>query len=116
MMRFGAGKRENAYAENWTSAASTLSWPVRIAEAGEYLVALAYDAGEASAGGTFALTAAGQTIEATVRANAGQPVSLGSLRLEPGTHTITITPTKVQGPELMRPRHLTLSPAGRWAR
>ena len=114
-LRFGAGKRENAYAENWTSVGSTLSWPVCVTAAADYFVALAYDAEEVSAGGTFTVTAAGQTITGTVRANKGQPiVHAGHIRLEPGTHTITVTPTKIEGPELMRLRYLTLLLVGSW--
>jgi hypothetical protein len=109
---FGQGKRENAYVEQWSSADDAIAWPVRVTEPASFDVALTYDADEASAGGTFQVSIAGQNLPCAVRPGREHTFSAGKVHLEPGSHTIAITPIRIAGAELMRLRTVTLTPAG----
>ena len=109
---FGQGKRENAYVERWSSAADAVTWPVRVTEPASFDVALTCDADGSSAGGSFAVEVAGQTLWGEVQPGREHTFLAGKVHLPPGSHTIAITPVRIAGAELMRLRSVTLTPAG----
>jgi hypothetical protein len=110
-IRFGQGKRENAYVEEWCSADDAVRWPVRATETTHFEVAVTYDAAETSAGGTFDLSLNGHTLRGTVAAGRERTLSLGKVHLPAGSYTMTVTPAQMVGSELMRLRTVTLTPA-----
>jgi hypothetical protein len=114
-IRFGQGKKENAYVEQWTSPGDAIAWAVRVNEAVKYNVTAIYDAETPSAGGTYAVCVAGQTLQASVLAGSNQTQSLGTVQLQAGEHQIRVEPVRIAGGgggELMRLRSLVLTRAG----
>ena len=110
-LRFGAGKTRDAYVENWSNPADSISWTVRLTEAATFRINLVTDAERGSAGSTFVLKAGEQSLAGIVQPGESVSLSLGTLHLKPGTFEIQLLPTKIQGTELMRPRSLLLSSA-----
>jgi len=111
-LRFGQGKKENAYVEQWTTPADYVAWPVRVNEAVKYSVTAIYDAEGQSAGGTYAVTIDGQTLRGAVTAGSNQTQSLGTVQLQPGQYQLRVDPVRIAGAELMRLRSVVLTRAG----
>ncbi len=111
-IRFGQGKKENAYVEQWMSSGDAVAWPVRVNEAVKYNVTAIYDAEAPSAGGAYAIRVGGQTLQGNVIAGSNQTQSLGTVQLQAGEHQIRVEPVRIAGGELMRLRSLVLSRAG----
>ena len=111
-IKFGQGKRENAYVEQWCDTGDSVAWHVRVAEAVAFDVAVTFDADDASGGGTFTLGVAGQTLRGAVEPGKERTLPLGKVHLKPGSHTIAVIPARIAGAELMRLRTVTLRPIG----
>ena len=108
-LRFGPGKKTDAYVENWTQTNQFVSWPTRLAAPSTFDVGLLYDAPAASRGGTFTVNIGRQSLSGTVLAGTNVTAALGHVRLEAGTMDIRLQAGTIQGAELMRPRSLLLS-------
>jgi alpha-L-fucosidase len=107
-MRFGPGKKTDAYVTQWSKPDETISWSVRVAQPTTFAVATLYDA--PSAGGTYAVKVGSQSVAGTVKQAKLQQDSLGPVKLEPGNYEIQIVPEKIAGEELMNLRTLILTP------
>ena len=107
---FGDGKKENAYVLNWSKPTEFISWPARLTEPTTFDVSVSYDAEAGSAGGAYAVAIGTQTLTGTVQASNGRMLPLGRVPLAPGFFEVRVTPTQIQGRELMRLRSLTLTP------
>ena len=107
-MRFGPGKKTDAYVIQWSKPDETISWSVRVAQPATFSVATLYDAG--GAGGTYSVKVGSQSLSGTVKQAKLQQDSLGTVKLEPGTYPIQIVPEKIAGEELMNLRTLILTP------
>ncbi|MGB7161443.1 MAG: alpha-L-fucosidase [Tepidisphaeraceae bacterium] len=112
-IKFGQGKRENAFVEQWTRADDAVAWPVRVTVPTDFDVSVTYDADPTSAGGTFDVKLANQTIRASVQPGQEVAQPLGKVHLTPGSLTIAVTPARIAGAELMRLRTITLTPVGK---
>ena len=111
-IKFGQGKRENAYVEQWCNPDDSVAWHVRVTQPLTFHVAVSLDADEASAGGTFTVGVANQTLRGVVEPGRERTLPLGQVHLKPGSHTIAVIPARIAGAELMRLRTVTLTPVG----
>ena len=109
-IRFGQGKKENAYVERWTNAGDAVAWSVRVAEPSSFRLLATYDAEKASAGGTFRVQAGRDHRTGTIRSGHEQTEVLGEVHFPAGVHELRVEPLHIVGSELMRLRHLTLTP------
>jgi len=112
--KFGQGKKENAYIEQWSEKDDSVAWRVRVSEPARLNVAAVYDADADSAGSVYAVrvnSPASHPLTATVRGGTQQSQLVGAVQLEPGTHEIRVEAVKIIGKELMRLRSITLTKA-----
>ena len=107
-LRFGQGKRENAYVEQWSEAEESLAWPVRVTAPASFEVTALYDAEKPSAGGTYRLAIGSHVLAGVVHEGKERSETLGTVRLEAGEHEIRVAPVRIAGNELMRLRSVTL--------
>jgi hypothetical protein len=105
-IRFGPGKKTDAYVIQWSQADNAVTWNVRVTEPTTFAISAIYDAG--SAGGTYAVKTGGQS--ATVRPGKLQQDVLGTINFVAGNHQIKVVPEKIAGEELMNLRTLVLRP------
>jgi alpha-L-fucosidase len=110
-IKFGPGKRQDAYAFDWTQRSEYVAWPVRITAPGTFDVTASYDAEGKSDGSTYRLTVAGQELPGRVRPGKEVDEPIGQVKLEPGSYEIRVEPKTIVGGELMRLRAVTLAPA-----
>ena len=109
-IKFGQGKKDNAYVEQWTEPSDSIGWTVRVTQPTRFTVAASYDAPPESAGGKFRLKNGSDTkFEGSVKAGVEQSQRLGELELAPGVHEIRVEPAQIVGNELMRLRNLTFT-------
>ena len=98
----------------WTDAKATVAWDFRVTNGGRFEVVLDQACPGPAAGGTFTLTAEGQTIGGTTAATAGWQaytnVTVGAVLLTPGLRSVLITPQIKPGDGLMNVRSVTLRP------
>jgi alpha-L-fucosidase len=109
-VKYGAGKAENAYVENWTRNDASVSWPVRVTAPAQYEVSAVYDAPRESEGGTYRVQLGTQELSGTVRTGIHRVEPLGRIRLEPGRFEIRVLSKDMKGAELLRLRSLVLKP------
>jgi hypothetical protein len=113
-IKFGQGKKENAYVEQWIEKDDSVFWRVRVNEPVTLTVTTIYDAEAASAGSLYAVRFSSQTsqpLTGSVRAGNQQSQVVGTVRLEPGSHEVRVEPVKIVGNELMRLRSISLAQA-----
>jgi hypothetical protein len=109
-IKFGAGKRDNAYIETWPQAGDSICWDVRVTEPTAYRVSVTYDADAASAGGIYHVTGADKALGGTIKEGKELTETLGTIKFEPGVHEIRVAPGKlIDGQDLMHLRTLTLT-------
>jgi alpha-L-fucosidase len=109
-VKWGAGKAENAYVENWTRAKDAVTWAARVAEPAQFEVEAVYDAVLASAGSRYGVRFGSRELAGTVREGKNQVEALGRVRLEPGACVIRVASREIRGGELLRLRSLVLRP------
>jgi alpha-L-fucosidase len=111
--RYDDGKANRDCVTEWKGSGATVSWNVRVTEPVRLTVAADYAASEKH-GGTYVVKVDDQQFEAKVeRTGADQQFArreVATVTLQPGHHTVTVTPTKIDG-ELMRLRGLRWTPA-----
>ncbi|MCX6901941.1 MAG: alpha-L-fucosidase [Verrucomicrobia bacterium] len=110
-LRFGAGKKTDAYVQDWSRRGDFIAWPARVTEAASFDVAVVFDAEAASVGGTFVVKVGEREFPGTVKQGVEQTVALGQVTLSPGAFEIRVEPKEIKGNELMRLRSLTLQSA-----
>ena len=90
-----------------------MTWVVRVPAAGRFKVAAQYNTLTKENNGSFTLSAAGQTLAASVTptetVNTFRTDALGELALPAGEHTLVVRPVQIAGGNLMRLRHLELT-------
>ena len=98
----------------WTKASDSVSWKFRLAQAGEYNLVMQVACRADTAGGTFEVTVAGQTLTGTVPPTKDwdtfvrlqlPPITVGSA----GDYILTVKPTKLGAEALMNLRSVTLT-------
>ena len=109
-LRFGPGKRTDAYVQNWSKAADFISWPVRLNGPATFEVEAVYDAEGPSAGGAFTVAVGPHELTGAVEQGRERVAVLGQVTLDGGAFEIRIIPRRIAGRELMRLRQITLRP------
>ena len=129
-LQFGAGKKNSAWVNNWTSKTEAVVWPVRIKEKATYAVSVVYDApvGQKSQGlvegdagkeavqrhtgadGIFTVALGSKSFSATVQTGIAVRQSLGQVTLEPGSYEFCVKANEITGEELFRLQSLELVP------
>jgi alpha-L-fucosidase len=98
----------------WSNVNAFAQWDVRIEKPGTYTVTALYSLPAGTAGSDFAVTVGDATLAGKTVSTSGafKPQSLGTLQLnKAGPTRVTVKPVNLSGPELMRLRSLTLTPA-----
>ncbi len=98
---------------DWNQTDAYPRWEVRIDRPGTYRITALYAVAAEQGGSTFAVSVGDVNLAAKTEATNGafQTLTLGTVRVETtGPTHITVKPTKLAGPELMRLRELTLQP------
>jgi len=112
-LRFGPGKTRDAYVENWTKAADSVFWPLRLNKSCSFEVRMDYDGPVDSTGGTFTLTMGTNRLSGVVQQGEKRGVKMGSINVQPGSFELRLVPEQIHGSELMRLRGITLIPVPR---
>jgi alpha-L-fucosidase len=113
-IRYGDGKTNRDVIEEWSGANGSVTWIVRVPQAAKFKVAAHYNTLTKENAGTFVVEAAQQTLAGKVTPTADVDTFrddvLGELTLSAGEHTIVVRPKEIAGGNLMRLRHLELTP------
>lgn len=113
-LRYGDGKTNRDVTEEWSGAAATVTWRVRVPAAARFQVVARYNTHGPDNTGTFVLEGAQQqlagTVTPTANVNTFRADALGVLALPAGEHTLVVRPTRIAGGNLMRLRQLELTP------
>jgi len=107
-VKWGAGKAENAYLENWTRPTDAVTWAAHVAQPAEFEVGAVYDAVPESAGSRYVVQFGSRELAGTVREGKNRVEALGRVRLEAGRCEIRLTGRELRGGELLRLRSLVL--------
>lgn len=113
-IRYGDAKRGNDVINEWSEASGTVSWPVRVAQAGRFKVSVNYSTLSKESSGRYVVTIGGQRIEGqvtpTAKAADFRDDTAGEVSLPAGEHTLTVSAGSIVGGNLMRLREVTLTP------
>jgi hypothetical protein len=111
--RYGDGKADRFYVEGWNKKDQTLSWNFRINEPMSFQAKLKYIA-VAEGAGQLQVKLNGNIIfdRITINDKKGGPSNkeLGLLSLKPGSYTLTISATAIDGTEIMKLLEIELVP------
>ncbi len=110
-LRFGPGKKTDAYVQNWSSPEDFIHWLVRLNEPATFDVVIVYDAPPKSEGGAFGVKVGEHDLRGTVGQGVEQTAPLGKVTLARGVSEIRVYPREIKGDELLRLRRLVLTPA-----
>jgi alpha-L-fucosidase len=110
---FGDGKAGKYFIDRWNKKDKVISWKFRLLAPAKYKVLIKYTA-DADNAGTYELTIGDlkktQTVETTEKGEKIVEQSLGEVSLQPGTHTLKITPVEIQKQGLMKILEVALVP------
>lgn len=113
-IRYGDGKTNRDVTEEWSGADATVTWTVRVPQAGRFRVAAQYNTHPGTSPGAFVVEAAQQSLAGPVvpteNVNTFRTEPLGALALPAGEHTLVVRPTRLPDGNLMRLRQLELTP------
>jgi len=113
-LRFGDGKAPRAYVYEWSNPKEWIGWKVRVNKPTAFEVAVKYTTGSTACRGSYTVTVGDQVLKATVEPTPNDAqsttVTLGRISLSAGEHEVTVKPTDIQGGELMRLFHISLTP------
>ena len=113
---FGDGKTNSYYVEGWKKADQSVNWDFRLTEPATYKVLLKYVADTVDEG-TYELSVGGFKVKDAIAAiPKGAQVNehaLGTVTLEPGVHSLTISPVEIKKAGLMKILEVQLVPASK---
>jgi alpha-L-fucosidase len=113
-IRFGDGKTNRDVTEEWSNVEATLTWHVRVPQAGRFKLAAQYNTLGQENTGRFVVEVAQQSLEGTVapteNVSTFRTEPLGEVSLPAGEHTIVVRAKQIAGGNLMRLRQVVLSP------
>lgn len=110
---FGDGKTSSYYVEGWKNTNQSVNWDFRLIEPATYKILLKYAADNVDEG-TYELSSGNHKVKGSVEAIAkGVQVKeqeLGTVSLEPGAHSLSITPVEIKKAGLMKILEIQLIP------
>jgi hypothetical protein len=120
-LKWGQGNPAENMAHGWDKnhEDAQVSWKIRVRDAGDFDLSLAYLALDGTHGGTYKVTLGGKSFTGKVKT---QPVPahrklvkypehpLGTIHLDPGTYTLAITAQSITALELMAPQAVFVRP------
>jgi alpha-L-fucosidase len=109
---FGDGKTDKYYVDGWRSKGQVVKWNFRMVQPATYKVVLKYLADDSDAG-SYKLELGSLAINGEIQPSAKsavKTVDLGEVSLQPGTHTMQITPTDITKSALMKILEVQLIP------
>jgi alpha-L-fucosidase len=113
-LRFGDGKAPRAYVFEWKDPTQWVGWKVRVTQPSEFEISLKYTTGALANRGIYNLTIGDQVfkgiVEPTPNENQSATTTLGRVTLQTGEYEIAVKPAEIQGGELMRMFHISLTP------
>lgn len=109
--KFGDGKTDRYYVENWTKKDQTVKWDFRISAAQKFKFVLKYLATK-DGGGSFTFKIDQQEIKQDILIgnNVILTQQIGEIQLDKGVHQITISPDNISKTELMKLLEVQLIP------
>jgi alpha-L-fucosidase len=112
-LRYGDGKSFRAYVFEWRDLSQWVGWRTRLNSATEFDISIKYTTGSKDNVGTYEVAIGNQKLQATVQPtsneNESRTVTLGRVKLGPGSHEIAVRPVDIKGGELMRLFNVTLT-------
>jgi hypothetical protein len=117
-LKYGDGKTDRFYVDGWSKKDQSLSWQFRVNEPITFKATMKYIA-VADGGGQLLVTLNDKPLFDKVaisdKQNGPASKELGSLTLQPGTHTLRMVPSAIEGTEIMKLLEVVLTPvnAGR---
>jgi hypothetical protein len=113
-IRYGDGKTNRDVTEEWADPAGTVTWHVRVPQSAKFRVAAEYNTAAKNNGGAFTIEVAQQSLQGNVTATDStdkfRTDDLGEITLPAGEHTIVVRAKEITGGNLMRLRHVQLTP------
>jgi len=109
---FGDGKTDKYYVDGWRSKDQVVKWNFRMVQPATYKIRLKYLADDSDAG-TYKFEIGSLAINGEIQSSAKsavKTVDLGEVSLQPGTHTMQITPTDITKSALMKILEVQLIP------
>jgi alpha-L-fucosidase len=109
---FGDGKTDKYYVDGWRGKDQVVKWNFRMVQPATYKVVLKYLADDSDAG-SYKLEIGPLAINGEIQSSAKsavKTVDLGEVSLQPGTHTMQITPTDITKSALMKILEVQLIP------
>jgi alpha-L-fucosidase len=113
--RYGDGKTDRYYVEGWSKKEQSLRWKFRVDQPMSFVADLKYIAA-ADGGGEVQVKLNDKVLFDKVaisdKNNGPASKTLGRLTLQPGTYTLDIAATAIDGQEIMKLLEIALVPAG----
>ena len=109
---FGDGKTDKYYVDGWRSKDQVVKWNFRMVQPATYKVVLKYLADDSDAG-SYKLEIGSLAINGEIQSSsksAVKTVNLGEVSLQPGVHSLTITPLDITKSALMKILEVQLIP------
>ncbi|MEZ2337453.1 alpha-L-fucosidase [Mucilaginibacter sp. RCC_168] len=110
---FGDGKTSSYYVDGWKNIRQSVNWDFRLIEPATYKVLLKYVADTVDEG-SYELSIGHFKVKDSIgdlpKGSQVKEHSLGTVTLEPGTHSLTIVPVEIKGAGLMKILEVELIP------
>lgn len=109
---YADGKANHYYIEGWKSPAQSVHWTFKTISPATYAVRVKYMA-DAQCSGTYQLQLDQLQYNGAIKSGSQkgqQQQDAGTIRLQPGTHELTIQPVQITGKELMKLLEVQLVP------
>ncbi|NHA05398.1 alpha-L-fucosidase [Mucilaginibacter sp. HC2] len=113
---FGDGKTSSYYVEGWKNTNQSVNWDFRLIEPASYKVILKYVADTVDEG-TYELSAGRFKVQGSINAlpkgTLVKEQALGTVPLEPGTYSLSISPVEIKKTGLMKILEVQLIPVSK---
>lgn len=113
---FGDGKTSSYYVEGWKNTNQSVNWDFRLIEPATYKVILKYVADTVDEG-TYELSTGRFKVQGSINAlpkgTLVKEQALGTVTLEPGTHSLSISPVEIKKTGLMKILEVQLIPVSK---
>ena len=106
----GAGQKNKNFVSGMTGPDGTLAWRVRVEQPATFEVVLSAVPGEPQGTGTLVLEAGDEALKRPIRGKPEPTMTLGTLKLDRGVHTLRLYSPDAAGGEILRPLDITLAP------